>query len=75
MLRFRLRSRKFMGDVAFTDTVAHMAVAGLAGRLLGAIAGKCSTLANAKHPEDLAPPGDSLETWLAVFRRALKSEF
>jgi hypothetical protein len=29
-----------MGDVAFTDTVAHMAVAGLAGKLLGAIAGK-----------------------------------
>jgi hypothetical protein len=41
MLRFRLRSRKFMGDVAFTDTVAHMAVAGPAGRLVdGAIAGK-----------------------------------
>ena len=66
-----------MGDVAFTDTVAHMAVAGLAGRLLDALSpvSDLSSLANAKHPEDLTPPGDTLETWLASFRRALKNQF
>ena len=45
-----------MGDVAFTDTVAHMAVAGLAGRLLGAIAGKLF-FGQCKAPEDLTSSG------------------